>query len=263
MRWVVLLFTLSGIIGTANWGYHYVDNAVLITDLWKADSTPNEWGLVDFKVQPPTIYEYTGTKGFWNIFKGLWPIWTLFTVSFIFLIPLSMYIYNGRNNAQILKAIAEQNSADERAKKAESDAKNAEIRMRSWAEEKVRTAYQEQLSHVKKELENEWDEYHRIKNNIVERESAIQRREQTALEKEEWAKQTVIEIQEKYRQEKMQFDQTLQENRTAKKNAQSGQLRLKKEKQLITNFLNNEGWTIENTPLTYEKLRALAKGKQR
>ena len=112
------------------------------------------------------------------------------------------------------------------------------------------------MSRVRKELENEWNEYHRLKNDILERESTIQRREQHAREKEEYANQSVAEIQRRYQIEKAQFEKT-------KKNAQSGQKRLRKEKELIRRFLNHRGWTVEEEePLTYEKLKDLAKAKQ-
>ena len=34
MRWFVLLAVLGGIFWTANWSYHQMDQAVLITDYW-------------------------------------------------------------------------------------------------------------------------------------------------------------------------------------------------------------------------------------
>ena len=122
MRWFILLAVLGGIFWTANWSYHHVDNAILITDFWKAESSPSEWGLVNFKDSTPVIYEYVGTKGFWHIFKGLWPVWTLFILSFFILVPLSIYIFNGLNNAQIAAAKEAQLDAEEQARKADSDA---------------------------------------------------------------------------------------------------------------------------------------------
>ena len=187
MRWFILLAVLGGIFWTANWSYHHVDNAILITDFWKAESSPSEWGLVNFKDNPPVIYEYVGTKGFWDIFKGLWPLWTLFILSFFVLAPLLRYIYNGLSDAQIVEALEIKQAAEEQAKKAESDAESFKQEAKSWAEEKVKQAYQKQLSRVRKELENEWNEYHRLKNDILERESTIQKREQHAQEKEEYA----------------------------------------------------------------------------
>ena len=49
MRWLILVAVIGAIVWSANWSYHYVDNAVLITDFWETDSAPDEWGLVDFK----------------------------------------------------------------------------------------------------------------------------------------------------------------------------------------------------------------------
>ena len=117
MRWLILVAVIGAIIWSANWSYHYVDNAVLITDFWEAGSAPDEWGLVDFKGNKPIIYEYTGTKGFWDIFKGLWPLWTLFFLSFFVLAPLSRYIYNGLNDAQIVEALEIKQAAEEKVSK--------------------------------------------------------------------------------------------------------------------------------------------------
>lgn len=227
MRWFILLAILGGIFWTANWSYHHVDNAILITDFWKAERSPSEWGLVNFKDNPPVIYEYVGTKGFWNIFKGLWPIWTLFILSFFILVPLSIYIFNGLNNAQISAAKEAQLDAEERARKAELDAKKYEQKAKSWAEERVNSAYQEQLSRVKKELEGEWDSFHKQKNQVLERESAIQNRERTAQQVEKSAKERVNNIVEQYNQEKDRFEAEMLEMARARDNAQAGYKRLK------------------------------------
>lgn len=227
MRWFILLAVLGGIFWTANWSYHYVDNAILITDFWKAESSPSEWGLVNFKDNPPVIYEYVGTKGFWNIFKGLWPIWTLFILSFFILVPLSIYIFNGLNNVQIAAAKEAQIEAEERARKAELDAKKYEQKAKSWAEERVNSAYQEQLSRVKKELEGEWDSFHKQKNQVLERESAIQNRERTAQQIEESAKERVDNIVEQYNQERDRFEAEMLDMARARDNAQAGYKRIK------------------------------------
>ena len=227
MRWFVLLAVLGGILWTANWSYHHVDNAILITDFWKAERSPSEWGLVNFKDNQPVIYEYVGTKGFWNIFKGLWPIWTLFILSFFILVPLSIYIFNSLNNVQIAAAKEAQIEAEERARKAELDAKKYEQKAKSWAEERVNSAYQEQLSRVKKELEGEWDSFHKQKNQVLERESAIQNRERTAQQIEESAKERVDNIVEQYNQERDRFEAEMLDMARARDNAQAGYKRIK------------------------------------
>ncbi|MDF5570766.1 hypothetical protein P3709_25150, partial [Vibrio parahaemolyticus] len=140
-----------------------------------------------------------------NIFKGLWPIWTLFILSFFVLVPLSIYIFNGLNNAQIAAA-----------KEAQLD-----------AEERVNSAYQEQLSRVKKELEGEWDSFHKQKNQVLERESAIQNREHTAQQIEKSAKERVDNIVEQYNQEKDRFEAEMLDMARARDNAQAGYKRIK------------------------------------
>ncbi|MDW2100045.1 TolC family protein [Vibrio sp. 1751] len=205
MRWFVLLAVLAGIFWTANWSYHQMDQAVLITDYWQAQENLEQWGLVNFEGNEPKIYAFNSTKGYWNIFKGLWPIWTLFILSFFVLVPLSIYIFNGLNNAQIAAA-----------KEAQLD-----------AEERVNSAYQEQLSRVKKELEGEWDSFHKQKNQVLERESAIQNREHTAQQIEKSAKERVDNIVEQYNQEKDRFEAEMLDMARARDNAQAGYKRIK------------------------------------
>lgn len=262
MRWILLLAVLSGICWTADWSYHQLNQTFLITDYWETQERIEEWGLVNFKGNEPQVYAFSGTNKFWPIFQNLWPIWALFTLIFIVLIPLSIYIYNNFNDAQITAARKFQEEAEQQAKKAMLDAQNHKLQMTSWAEEKVNKAYEEQLCKAKKELETEWAGYHKQKNALLERESTIRLRERAAQEKEEWATQQVAEIQKQYQQKKTQFDEDLRESTKAKNNAQSGHMRLKKEKLLIKDFLKNEGWTIDNNPLTYEQLKSLAKAKQ-
>ncbi|MFV8386511.1 hypothetical protein ACNO5E_20630 [Vibrio parahaemolyticus] len=227
MRWFILLAVLGGIFWTANWSYHHVDNAILITDFWKAESSPSEWGLVNFKDSTPVIYEYVGTKGFWHIFKGLWPVWTLFILSFFILVPLSIYIFNGLNNAQIAAAKEAQLDAEEQARKADSDAKKYEQKAKSWAEERVNSAYQEQLERVKKELNTEWESYHEEKNRLIQRENSIRSREIAAQNIENEAKERVNQIIQQYNQEKSRFDSEMLEMARARDNAQAGYKRLK------------------------------------
>ncbi|HCH5920271.1 hypothetical protein ACEV94_22970 [Vibrio parahaemolyticus] len=227
MRWFVLLAVLAGIFWTANWSYHQMDQAVLITDYWQAQENLEQWGLVNFEGNEPKIYAFNSTKGYWNIFKGLWPIWTLFILSFFVLVPLSIYIFNGLNNAQIAAAKEAQLDAEERARKAELDAKKYEQKVKSWAEERVNSAYQEQLSRVKKELEGEWDSFHKQKNQVLERESAIQNREHTAQQIEKSAKERVDNIVEQYNQEKDRFEAEMLDMARARDNAQAGYKRIK------------------------------------
>lgn len=227
MRWFVLLAVLGGIFWTANWSYHQLDNAVLITDYWKSQGGDESWQLVNYVEGEANLYTFSSTNGYWNIFKGLWPVWTLFILSFFILVPLSIYIFNGLNNVQIAAAKEAQIEAEERARKAELDAKKYEQKAKSWAEERVNTAYQEQLSRVKKELEGEWDSFHKQKNQVLERESAIQNREHTAQQIEESAKERVDNIVEQYNQERDRFEAEMLDMARARDNAQAGYKRIK------------------------------------
>ena len=227
MKWIFLIAVILGIGWTTNWSYHQLDQAVLITDYSKANAVPKQWALVDFSQESPDIYQYTATSGYWPIFKGLWPAWTLLSLIFLVLIPLLRYLYKGLSDQQITAAQKAQTDAEERARKAESNARVYEQKAKSWAEEKVNAAYQEQLSRVRKELEQEWDSFHKLKNQVVQRESLIQNREAIAQKNQEDAKNQIAEIQKQYALELARFETETAELIKARDNAQAGYQRLK------------------------------------
>ncbi|WP_032471822.1 hypothetical protein [Vibrio paracholerae] len=137
MRWFVLLAVLGGIFWTANWSYHQMDQAVLITDYWQAQENIDQWGLVNFEGDKPIVYAFTSTNGFWPIFKGLWPVWALFTLIFLILTPLSIFIYNGLNNRQSTAAKEAQAEAIEQAEKEKCKRQETtRKKTKEWAEEK-------------------------------------------------------------------------------------------------------------------------------
>ena len=230
MRFFILLAAvLGGIYWTANWSFHQLDNAVLISNYWESTTTSTDgtFQLLKISNSKPVIYNFSSTQGYWEIFKGLWPVWSLFILSFFILIPLSIYIFNSMNNAQITAAKEAQIDAEERAKKAESDAKKYEQKAKSWAEERVNSAYQEQLARVKKELSAEWDSFHKQKNQVVERESSIQNRERAAQQKENLSKDRVNQVLMEYHQELERFKTEKLEMARARDNAQAGYKRIK------------------------------------
>ncbi|TMX37524.1 hypothetical protein, partial [Vibrio rotiferianus] len=198
MRWFVLLAVLAGIFWTANWSYHQMDQAVLITDYWQAQENLEQWGLVNFEGNEPKIYAFNSTKGYWNIFKGLWPIWTLFILSFFVLVPFSIYIFNGLNNAQIAAAKEAQRDAEERVRKAESNAKSYEQQAKSWAEERVSSAYEVQEKRIRAELDNETQYLHQFKNELIQREQLISGKENAVTKAQQETKDQIIEIKRLY-----------------------------------------------------------------
>ncbi len=227
MKWILLVAVILGIGWTANWSYHQLDQAVLITDYFQATTLPQQWALVDFSQEKPVPYHYTATSGYWEIAKGLWPIWALFSLLTIGLIPLTVYLYQSLSNQQIIAARHAQTKAENRASKAESDAKAYEERAKAWAEEKVNNAYQEQLSRVRKELEQEWDNYHQLKNQLVQRENCIHNKEANAQKIQKDAQALINELKEKYALELSRFEAEIAKLTAARDNAQAGYQRLK------------------------------------
>ena len=94
-------------------------------------------------------------------------------------------------------------------------------------QERVNSAYQEQLERVKKELNTEWESYHEEKNRLIQRENSIRSREIAAQNIENEAKERVNQIIQQYNQEKSRFDSEMLEMARARDNAQAGYKRLK------------------------------------
>ncbi|EIN5953733.1 hypothetical protein V9K30_003419 [Vibrio cholerae] len=226
MRWFVLLAVLGGIFWTANWSYHQMDQAVLITDYWQAQENIEQWVLVN--------YAFTSTNGFWPIFKGLWPVWALFTLIFLILTPLSMFIYNGLNNRHITAAKEAQAEAIEQAEKKIQEARNYEKKKKEWAEEKINSAYEEQRKRIRAELESESKNLHQFKSELLKREQTIRAKEVSAMRIQKEAEQKVAEIQRQYLEELNRFETEANELRKAKEYAQNGFQRLKRKIELQT-----------------------------
>jgi hypothetical protein len=226
MRWFILLAALGCIlIGGA---YYFLNDTIVITNYNQVSQTAKEWALVKFNGDGTnSLYEFESVKGLKDIAKSLWPLWTLVIVILFLLFPVANAWYDHITNAQIAAAKEAQIEAEERARKAELDAKKYEQKAKSWAEERVNSAYQEQLSRVKKDLEGEWDSFHKQKNQVLERESAIQNRERTAQQIEKAAKERVDNIVEQYNQEKDRFEAEMLDMARARDNAQAGYKRIK------------------------------------
>lgn len=230
MRWFFLLAVLGGIGTAANWSYHQMDQAVLITDYWQAQENIEQWGLVNFEGDKPQVYAFISSNGFWPIFKGLWPVWTLFTLIFLILTPLSLFIYHGLNNRQITAAKEAQTEAEKQAEKRIQEAETIKINAKNWADEKVKSAYEEQNKRVRKELESESNSLHQLKNELVQREQSLRSKEIAAKKAQQDAEEQIAEIQRLYAEERQRFEAETAEMARARDNAQAGYQRLKRKK---------------------------------
>lgn len=230
MRWFVLLAVLGGIFWTANWSYHRLDQAVLITDYWQVQENIDKWGLVNFEGDKPQVYAFMSTNGFWPIFKGLWPVWALFSLIFLVLAPLSLFIYHGLNNHQITTAKEAQNEAEKQAEKRIREAETIKINAKIWADEKIKNAYEEQNKRVREELESESHSLHQLKNELIQREQSLRRKEVEAKKAQQDAKEQVAEIQRLYAEERQRFETETTKLTKARDNAKAGFQRLKRTK---------------------------------
>lgn len=230
MRWFVLLSVLAGIFWTGNWSYHQMDQAVLITDYWQAQENIEQWGLVNFEGDKPQVYAFISANGFGAIFKGLWPIWTLFILIFLVLIPLSFYIYHGLNNRQITAAKEAQAEAEKQTEKRLQEARSYEEKAKVWAEEKVNSAYEEQEKRIRAELDSESQNLHQFKNELVQREQSLRGKEVAAKKAQQEAEEKITEIQRLYAEERQRFETETAKLTKARDNAQAGYQRLKRKK---------------------------------
>jgi len=225
MRWIFLLAVICGILSAGFWIVHQMDQTILITDYWKSTGK-SEWGLVDFRGKDPELYTFESYSGLWPIFKGLWPVWTLFFLLFLVLIPLSFLIYNGLNNMQIASAKNDVALIEIEMEEAE---KRANKRIME-AEKKVNSAYEEQRKRAHAELESETQNLHHLKNELLQRETAIKKREIAAQKAQERAAQDVSEVQRLYADELQRFETEITGMARARDNAQAGYQRLKNKK---------------------------------
>ena len=211
-----------GILGFANWSYHLLDHAILITDYWETTEKV-QWGLANFQESGNHLYAYTGATGYWSIFKGLWPVWTLFILIFLVLIPFSILIYKWTNNVHMNSLILDVQLAEGELEEAKEQA-DKEVRD---AEKRVDSAYKEQKRRVRAELDSESKSLHQFKNELLQRENTIKKREIAAQKIQDEANHKITEIQRLYADELQRFKTETEEIAKARDNAQAGYQRLK------------------------------------
>lgn len=228
MRWIILLAALGGVFWAVNWINNFFENAILITDYWKAQGSI-KWGIVHFDPQQenPEVYAINSVRGYWGILKGLWPVWFLFSLVFLVLIPVMLFISNSLTKLQITNANEAQQLAEERAKNAAIEAKKREIEISHWADEKVKNAENDARSKVRIELIKHLDKMDCERREMQKREEAISAREQAAQEAEIAAKQKVDEILTQYEKELALFNDKIRAMESTKNNAQQAFKRIR------------------------------------
>ncbi|MCD8550580.1 MAG: hypothetical protein LRY74_10315 [Shewanella xiamenensis] len=228
MKWIILLAALGGVFWAANLSYHLLDNAILITDYWKAQGSV-EWGLVHFNAQPENseVYAFKSDQGYWRILKGLWPISTLFFIGIIVLIPAAAFIINSLTKLQITEAAKSEKNAHEYAKQVKQDAKEQIEQIQQLADKKVQNAQQEARSKAKGELFREIQKLQADQLDLQERTERISAREQAAQDAEIAAQQKVAQVVDLYEQELARFEAEISAMQSSKNNAQQAFKRIK------------------------------------
>ena len=218
MKWLVLCLLVVFVLWYGNVVYHQFEHAVVITDYWKANNDQSVWKLVHLEGDSPELYDFMSVKGYWEIVIQLLPVWIVFVVFTLILLPLMIFIYRGCAHHQISAAKHAQRAAEKRAYDTQIN-----------AQKEINMAYEEQLSRVKKELETEWENYHKHKNDLLERESTLQNKEQAAQKIKNLAKNRMENMVEKYKQEKHRFETEMLDMTRARDHAQAGYQRIKKQ----------------------------------
>jgi hypothetical protein len=227
MKWIILLAAVGGFYWAANWSYHLLDNAFLVTHYEIATGDVGKWGLVNFQNGKSQLYSFTSLVGFWGVFKGLRPVFSMFFIGFFVLIPVVIYISNSLTKLQITNASEAQRIAEERARNATKEAEQHEIKMNRWADEKVRNAQAEARSKAKTELILQIQKLQADQLDLQEREATISAREQAAQEAEISAQQKVDQVVELYEQELARFEAEISSMQSSKNNAQQAFKRIK------------------------------------
>jgi uncharacterized membrane protein len=228
MRWIILLAALGGVFWAVNWINNFFENAILITDYWKAQGSI-KWGIVHFDPlqENPEVYAINSVRGYWGILKGLWPVWFLFSLVLLVLIPVMLFISNSLTKLQITNANEAQQLAEERAKNAAIEAKKREIEISHWADEKVKNAEDKARSKVNTEFIKHISQMKCDQDEMQKREEAISAREQAAREAEIAAQQKVDEILTQYEKELALFNDKIRAMESTKNNAQQAFKRIR------------------------------------
>lgn len=227
MKWIILLAAVGGVFWAANWSYHLLDTVFLVTHYEIATGDVGKWGLVNFQDGKSQLYSFTSLVGFWAIFKGLWPISTLFALVFFVLIPVAVYISNSLTKLQITNANEAQRIAEEQARSAVAEAEKHEIKMNRWADEKVQNAQSEASKKANAELTLKIQKLQADQRDLQEREATISAREQAAQDAEMAAQQKVAQVVELYEQELARFEAEISAMQSSKNNAQQAFKRIK------------------------------------
>lgn len=217
MRFLLLLVLLAGITGTVNWMIEKFSRVILITGYWPSDDPNLTEGLFKFDGEKGQLYAFDGVTGYWDIALTLWPVWLLFILTFLILIPFSFIGYHWITDEQINAAKAAQRHAEETASRKTQEATHL-----------IAKAYEEQEKRVRHELS---DREHRIEQRISDldaRERELSDKERIAEETTARAEHQMAYIQKEYASRVQAFNQEVAALTKSRDNAKGGFERLKR-----------------------------------
>lgn len=235
--WIITLVGIAFCIPKIN----ALKYTFLITDLHpisRQESKNIEMSIVLNKDKDnPVFMQVDHIENCWDIAKTLWPI-LLFGFC---LLVISVEMYSINNYRQLKKA------------KKKADAALSDT---TKYKKELEELYDDDIIKARHQIKLEEKEALRIKLTLCHnKEKSIMEKERQIQQKEDQINQYI----EQWQQEKEHFTNAFNHMKQTKSNAKSAQIRLKNEKQLMRQFLDQSNWEIEGEKLTYEKLKSLSK----
>lgn len=152
MKYVFLLVILLLLASGLYYANKQYDQFFLITETWETTEEPKNTLLVSITDNKTKYYEFSAATGFVDMVKKLWLIGALFIGVTIILIPLSIYSFKTIWNRQLSDAKQSVINANAKAKKAGNDSEKEIYRIQEHCDSMIKRAYKEQLNVVKNEL---------------------------------------------------------------------------------------------------------------
>lgn len=233
MRVILLLVVLAGITWTANRTLEQFSHAIFIANYWQSDDPNLTEGLFKFDGEKAQLYAFDGVTGYWDITLTLWPVWLLFMLSFLILIPFSFLWYHWMTDEQIKAAKAAQRHAEETTSRKIQEANLL-----------VDHAYEEQEKRIRYELSNQ---EHKINQRITElniRERELRDKEIIARETTERAERQMANIQKEYATRVKAFNEEVTALTKSRDNAKAGFERLKRKDKQLRSWERRLGATL-------------------
>ncbi|WP_063649609.1 hypothetical protein [Aliivibrio fischeri] len=189
--------------------YYNLDNALLI-EHYTYTTKPEGLFLVDNTGDTPKYYNIEFRQGFKEISKSLWYVFAPWFFGILVLLPISKLCLHYFLEQQITDANEKKNQAIEEQRQYQIN-----------AEKRVREAH----TYEKEKLLAHYEEY---EHRLNEKQHELELRESQIAQRERTAKDTMEQIQSKYKDELIRFETEKSKYTQSRNNAVHAMLRRKK-----------------------------------